>query len=101
MLTEQKNAYPLIDGGSIGRVHEVSRFFPPRDIAGNFDRNDIYVQTYLRPGGSSSAADLMYLLDELNAYSHDLNSAIRLAPLNRSDSQVDHRDGLRHSWPSS
>jgi hypothetical protein len=36
----------------------------------------------------------MYLLDELNAYSHDLNSATRLVPLRQGDTQVDHRDGL-------
>jgi hypothetical protein len=94
ILTEQMDAYPLIGGGSIRRLHEVSRLFPPREIAGNFDRSDIYVQTYLRPGAATSATDLMYLLDELNAYTHDLNSAIRLAPLNKSNSQVDHRDGL-------
>jgi hypothetical protein len=33
-------------------------------------------------------------LDELNAYSHDLDVAIALVPLQRHDREVDHRDGL-------
>ena len=36
----------------------------------------------------------MYLLDELNAYSHDLNAAVDLKALSKSDESVDHRDGL-------
>lgn len=94
LLTELKDAYPLIAGGSVKRVHELSRFFPPREIAGRFERGDIYVQTYLRPGAASSAQDPVYLLDELNAYSHDLNSAVRLASLYKGGGEVDHRDGL-------
>jgi hypothetical protein len=94
MLTEQKNAYPLIAGGSVKRVHEVSRFYPPREIARKFDQRDIYVQTYLRRGSASSADDVVYLLDELNAYSHDLNSATKLVALHRGGGQVDHRAGL-------
>ncbi len=94
MLTEQKDAYPLIGGGSIKRVHEVSRFYPPREIARKFDQGDIYVQTYLRRGSASSADDVMYLLDELNAYSHDLNSAAKLGALYKGQGQVDHRAGL-------
>jgi hypothetical protein len=94
MLTEQKDAYPLIAGGSVKRVHQVSRFSPPREIARKFDQGDIYVQTYLRRGAASSADDLAYLLDELNAYSHDLNSAIKLVALHKGGGQVDHRAGL-------
>jgi len=94
MLTEQKDAYPLIAGGSVKRVHEISRFYPPREIARKFDQGDIYVQTYLRRGSASSADDVVYLLDELNAYSHDLNSATRLVALHRGGGQVDHRAGL-------
>lgn len=94
MLTEQRNAFPLIDGGEVPRPHEVSRFFAPREIAKRFDAKDPYVQTYLRPGAASSANDFMYLLDELNAYSHDLHSAVRLISLQRRDRQADHRDGL-------
>lgn len=94
MLTEQKDAYPLIAGGSLKRVHQVSRFSAPREIAKKFDQGDIYVQTYLRRGSASSADDLAYLLDELNAYSHDLNSAIKLVALHKGGGQVDHRAGL-------
>ena len=67
ILTEQLDAYPLIGGGSVPRQHAVSRFFPPREIASKFKSDDSYVQTYLRPGAASSADDLLYLLDELNA----------------------------------
>lgn len=95
MLTEQKDAYPLIAGGSVKRIHNATRFYPPREIAGKFDQGDMYVQTYLRRGAASSSDDFTYLLDELNAYSHDLNSAIKLTSLHRaSGGQVDHRAGL-------
>jgi hypothetical protein len=94
MLTEQKDAYPLIAGGSVKRLREIARFYPPREIARKFDQGDIYVQTYLRRGAASSADDVTYLLDELNAYSHDLNSAIKLGALYKGEGQVDHRAGL-------
>ena len=94
ILTEQLDAYPLIGGGSLPRQHQVSRFYPPREIAGRFKADDSYVQTYLRRGAASSADDLMFLLDELNAYSHDLASAAKLVDLHKRDGQVDHRAGL-------
>jgi hypothetical protein len=94
ILTEEKDAYPLLDGGSIPRPHEVSHFFPPRAIANGLNADDAYVQNYLGPDGASSKSDFMYLLDELNAYTHDLETAIALVPLQRHDLQIDHRDGL-------
>jgi hypothetical protein len=94
MLTADTDTYPLVEGGAVQRPREGLRFFAPREIAGKFDRRDIYVQTYLRPGGASSADDFRFLLDELNAYSHDLHSAVRLAPLRKADRAVGHRDGL-------
>jgi hypothetical protein len=95
ILTEKHDAFPLLDGGLVRRPHEASKFFPPKETAGRFDKADIYVQTYLRPGAASSADDFLYLLDELNAYSHDLNSAVKLAPMHRPVSgEVAHRDGL-------
>lgn len=94
MMTADTDAYPLIEGGSIQRPREGLRFFAPREIAQKFDRSDIYVQTYLRRGGASSADDFRFLLDELNAYSHDLHSAVKLVPLRRKDREVSHRDGL-------
>src|SRR5262245_33597855 len=54
MLTEERDAFPLIEGGEVRRPHEVSRFFAPREIAKRFDSKDSYVQTYLRPGAASS-----------------------------------------------
>lgn len=94
LLTEERDAYPLIDGGVVRRPHEFSRFFAPKQIARKFDAQDAYVQTYLRPGGASSKDDFMYLLDEMNAYSHDLHTAVNLVSLRRRDRDVDHRDGL-------
>src|SRR5262245_12955210 len=78
LLTSEKNAYPLIDGGFAARPSESLRFFAPREVAKAFDARDMYVQTYLRRGAASSADDFRFLLDELNAYSHDLNSAVKL-----------------------
>ena len=67
------------------RPHEVSAFFAPQLIAGKFKAND-FVATYLRPGSASSATDFLYLLDELNAYTHDLSTAVNLS---RSRSAVE------------
>jgi hypothetical protein len=95
-ITAELDAFPLVQGGQLKRPHEVSAFFAPQLIAGKFKAND-FVTTYLRPGGASSSTDFLYLLDELNAYTHDLNAAVNL---NRSRSaveagdEVDHRDGL-------
>ena len=54
----------------------------------------MFVKTYLGRGAASSADDFTYLLDELNAYSHDLHSAVKLAPLHKGGGQAAHRDGL-------
>src|SRR3954471_16075617 len=95
-ITAELDAFPLVQGGQLKRPHEVSAFFAPQLIAGKFKANE-FVTTYLRSGGASSSTDFLYLLDELNAYTHDLNTAVNL---NRSRSaveagdEVDHRDGL-------
>jgi hypothetical protein len=94
LLTADKDAYPLIDGTAIRRPPEGLRFFPPRDIARRFDARDIYVQSYLKRGSASSSDDFRYLMDELNAYSHDLQAAVKLVSLRPIDRQVGHRDGL-------
>jgi hypothetical protein len=95
LLTSERNAYPLIDGSSAQRPSESLRFFPPREIAKNFDARDVYVQTYLRRGSASSNDDFRFLLDELNAYTHDLGSAVRLVSLTHPENgAVGHRDGL-------
>jgi hypothetical protein len=95
-ITAETDAFPLVHGGQVKRPHDVSAFFAPSLIAGKFKASD-FVTTYLKPGSASSASDFLYLLDELNAYTHDLNTAVEL---NRSrghleaGAQVDHRDGL-------
>ena len=78
-LTAETDAFPLIDGGQLKRPHEVSAFFAPSLIAGKFKAND-FVTTYLRPGHASSSSDFLYLLDELNAYTHDLATAVEFEP---------------------
>jgi hypothetical protein len=95
LLTSEKEAYPLIGGGTALRPSETLRFFPPRDIGRKFSAGDMYVQTYLKRGAASSSDDFRFLLDELNAYSHDLATSARLVSLRRPEhGQVGHRDGL-------
>ena len=94
VLTEERDNFPLINGEKIQRPHQVAKFFAPKQTVKNFDGRDSYVQTYLRPGSATSAENFLYMLDELNAYSHDLNSAVKLVSLQRRDRQIDHRDGL-------
>jgi hypothetical protein len=93
-LTEDHDAFPLLDGHQLPRPHQVSKFFAPSAIAGKFGRNDMFAFTYLHPGRASSASDFLYLLDEMNAYTHDLNAAISLNKLRPADQFVAHRDGL-------
>jgi len=93
-LTEDHDAFPLINREYLRRPHEVSKFFAPAVIAKKFDRGDGYVTTYLKAGGASAATDFLYLLDELNAYTHDLNAAVALSGLRPANEHVDHRDGL-------
>jgi hypothetical protein len=94
MLTEQLDAYPLIDGGQIARIPALEKFARPGKIAGQFKRSDDFVKTYLRPGGASSADDFTYLLDEFNAYVHDLNTAIQTQSIAPRDVRLGHRDGM-------
>jgi hypothetical protein len=92
-ITAETDAFALVHGGQLKRPHGVSAFYAPSLIAGKFKAND-FVTTYLRPGSASSAGDFLYLLDELNAYTHDLNAAVNLARAVEAGDQVDHRDGL-------
>ena len=96
-ITAETDAFPLFGGGTLKRPHDVSAFFAPSLIAAKFKPND-FVATYLRPGSASSAGDFLYLLDELNAYTHDLNTAVSLSRAEvtaaPTDEQTDQRDGL-------
>jgi hypothetical protein len=92
-VTGDIDAFPLTDGGEIARPHEVSEFYPPSRLAKAFKRDD-FVDTYLKPGRASSSSDFLYLLDELNAYTHDLNAAVDLKKLRSPERYVDNRDGL-------
>jgi hypothetical protein len=92
-ITAEHDAFPLVNGGEIRRPHQASNFYAPSRIAGKF-RPSQFVDTYLNPAKASSATDFLYLLDELNAYSHDLNAAVDLDGLRSPDEEVDHRDGL-------
>jgi hypothetical protein len=95
-ITAELDAFPQVEGGQLKRPHEVSAFFAPQLIAPKFKAND-FVATYLRPGSASSATDFLYLLDELNAYTHDLDTAVNLSRSRvgvEAGDEVDHRDGL-------
>ncbi len=96
-IAAETEAFPLVQGGQLKRPHEVSAFFAPSLIAGKFKANE-FVTTYLRPGAASSSTDFLYLLDELNAYTHDLNTAVNLSrspvPAEQDGDEIDHRDGL-------
>ena len=93
LITADTDAYPLIAGGTVKRPLERNTLFAPGRIARQF-RPSLFVATYLRPGGATSAVDFRYLLDELNAYTHDLDTAIALDDLRNPDIQPAHRDGL-------
>ena len=92
-VTSATDAFPLVGGGAIKLPHEVSAFYPPARIAKRF-RPDDFTTIYLRLGKASSSTDFLFLLDELNAYTHDLNAAVDLKDLKSADQTVDHRDGL-------
>ena len=93
LITGDNDAYPLIGGGAVKRPPEGNALFAPSKIARQF-RPSLFVATYLRPGRATSAADFRYLLDELNAYTHDLDTAIALDDRRTPDLQLSHRDGL-------
>jgi len=92
-ITSETDAFPLVGGGDIQRPHEVSQFYAPSRIAGSFEASE-YADTYLKPGRASSSKDFLFLLDELNAYTHDLNAAVDLKGMRRADRYTDSRDGL-------
>jgi len=94
MLTEQLDAFPLVDGGQIARIPLTEKFMKPGRIAGQFKQSDDFVRTYLLPGGASSADDFTYLLDEFNSYIHDLNTAIQTQNMAPRDAYLGHRDGM-------
>ena len=77
-LTENRDAFPMIDGSNLKRPHQVSKFAAPAMIAKKFNGRSMMVQTYLHRGNASSADDLLYLLDEMNAYTHDLHTSVAL-----------------------
>jgi hypothetical protein len=94
MLTEQLDAFPLVDGGQIARIAITEKFMKPGRISAQFKQSDDFVRTYLLPGGASSADDFTYLIDEFNSYIHDLNTAIQTQTMAPRDSYLGHRDGM-------
>lgn len=102
VLTEEQNAFPLVSGKTLARPLSASAFPRPKRIAREVEallgQKDIFLQTYLGSASDavSSADDFLYLLDELNAFGHDLNTATKLADRLTSSAaiNVDHRDGL-------
>ncbi len=94
LITSDRDAFPLVNGGEVKRPNEVSAFTPPEKVGYRFPGDDEYAKTYLRPGRASSAQNFLYLMDELNAYTHDLNTAVYLKNYTSADRSSDHRDGL-------
>jgi hypothetical protein len=96
MMTEELHAYPLIMGGRLPRISErrTRTFFPPKLTSHQFDAKSGFVETYLKPGAASSAEEFDYLLNEFNAYTHDLHAAIQLQSVASRAQEVYHRDGL-------
>ncbi len=92
-VTAERDAFPLVNGGEIRKPHEATKFYAPSSISAKFGPSH-FVDIYLTPGKSSSATDFLDLLDELNAYSHDLRAAVNLESLRSPDEEVTHRDGL-------
>jgi len=99
-LTETEVAFPLISGQRLRRPQNEQAQLPPpavlhEQLAAELGRDDIFLTTYIERGSASSADDFVVLLDELNAFAHDLNTATRLYHLHPvSTLRVDHRDGL-------
>lgn len=93
-VTANRDAYPLVRGGTAWRVPESPDFYPPRLLRSMFSAESQYVISYLTPGAASSADFFRYLLDELNAYSHDLNTIVHLDSIRERDFESGHRDGL-------
>lgn len=83
-LTEQLDAYQLVSGELVKRPHEAERYFPAKEIAPELakrlgtkdDTFKLYVEG--SEGSASSTGNFLYFLDELNAYTHDLHSAVDL-----------------------
>lgn len=82
-----RNAYPLIDKSYL-EVPDTEGLAAPRDIANGFrtkfriGRDDLMFETYLNNRGkdaASSNTDFSYLLDEFNAYTHDLSVSTDLS----------------------
>ena len=94
LLTEEIDAYPLINGEKLPRAPEGGGLLAPKTLAGKFDATSSFVTNYLKPGAASSADEFRYLLDEFNAYAHDLNAAVELQPIASPNRDVYHRDGL-------
>ncbi|MEG9525433.1 MAG: hypothetical protein MIL41_06620 [Hyphomicrobiales bacterium] len=93
VITADGDAFPLVGGGAVKRPAEDAALFAPARISRLF-RSSLFVDTYLRPKGATSAVDFRYLLDELNAYTHDLDAAVALNDRRDPDVQQHHRDGL-------
>jgi hypothetical protein len=94
VVTADINAYPLINGRTVPIVGELKKLFRPGVLAPRFPAASAFVTNYLLPGQASSADHFGFLLNELNAYSHDLNTAVKLRHLAPKGYNVMHRDGL-------
>lgn len=92
--TSRRDGYPLLNGSIAARIAEGPQFYPPKLLRGLFPAESPYVESYLTTGAASSADHFRYLLDEFNAYTHDLNTVVKLDHVRPDGFESGHRDGL-------
>jgi hypothetical protein len=88
-----RGTYALSNGKQVPMIPALDKFFAPEDIVPFLNSDDIYVRTYLL-GKSSSKNSFLVLLDELNAYTRDTNTSIKLVSLYRKGTTTGTRDAL-------
>lgn len=97
--TSTHGRYPLIGGGSIEEIPTVDSLYPPHELYESVDpklTHRDYLETYnpnRKTPYHSSGASLRTLMDELNAYSHDLYSSIKLHGVKNPELNSHNRDG--------
>jgi len=72
--------YLTVNNQKLSRVVLPEKYPAPKTVARFLPKGDIYVETYLL-GESSSKDNLEFVLEELNAYTHDSRAGRALRPL--------------------
>jgi hypothetical protein len=77
-LTSQTGGYYLLNGTFLKTVEDDEGFMPPSKIRPLVDANDEKVQRYINGEPEGSSGRFWILLDEFNAYTHSLETTLRL-----------------------